>query len=114
MRTLLIMAIAATVALGLPAADVAGTWKGSMETQMGTTGVTITLQSGAPITGKVQIGEYDSPIEKAEVDGDKIGFEINIGPGKVSFQGTVSGDDLKFNVAGTQGSQYTLVCKRQK
>jgi hypothetical protein len=114
MRVLLIIAIAAMATFSLIAADLAGTWKGSMETQMGETAVTITIQPGAALAGTVQAGEYDGPIENSKVSGDKISFETNFGPGKVTFDGTVAGDELKLNVTGTQGNKYTLICKRQK
>jgi hypothetical protein len=114
MRSLWIIAIAALLTLSLSAADPAGTWKGSMETQMGATDVTIVIQSGTPLTGKVKIAEYDAPIEKAKLDGNSISFEINIGPGKVTYDGKVAADEIKFTVTGTQGDKYSLICKRQK
>jgi osmotically-inducible protein OsmY len=114
MRFLLISAIAVTMAFTLTAADLTGTWKGSMETQMGTTEVSITIQPGAALAGKVKKGEYEAAIEKGKVDGDKISFEVNIDPGKVAYEGTVAGDEMKLRVTGTQGNQYTLTCKRQK
>ena len=114
MRLLSILAIAAMAALNSFAADLAGTWKGSMETQMGETAITISIQPGAALAGKVQAGEYEAPIENAKVAGDKISFETNFGPGKVIYDGTVAGEELKLNVTGTQGNKYVLVCKRQK
>ena len=81
---------------------------------MGETAVIITIQPGAALAGKVQVAEYEAPIENAKVAGDKISFETNIGPGKVTFDGTVAGDELKLNVTGTQGNKYTLICKRVK
>ncbi|MCX6628758.1 MAG: hypothetical protein NTW28_14150 [Candidatus Solibacter sp.] len=114
MRMLLILAIAAMATFSLIAADLAGTWKGSMETQMGETAVIITIQPGAALAGTVQAGEYDAPIENAKVAGDKNSCETNFGPGKVTYEGTVASDELKLNVTGTQGNKYTLICKRQK
>src|SRR4051812_4839820 len=114
MRTLLIIAITAMATLSLMAADLAGTWKGSIETQMGNTEVLITVQPGTALAGKVQAGGYQGRIENAKVAGDKLSFEINIDPGKVSYEGVVAGDEMKLNVTGTQGDKYTLVCKRQK
>lgn len=84
-----------------------------METQMGDTAVVITIQPGAGLAGKVQAGEYEAPIENGKVAGDKVSFETNLGPGKVTFDGSVAGDELKLNVTGTQGNKYTLTCKRQ-
>jgi hypothetical protein len=114
MRLLLIIAMAAMAAFNLIAADLAGTWKGTMETQMGPTEVTITLRPGAALAGTVKAGEYEAPIENAKLARDKISFEMNIDAGKVSYEGTVAGDEMKLNVTGTQGNKYTLLCKRQK
>ena len=114
MRLLSIIAISAILALCLNAADLAGTWKGSMETQMGKTEVAITFRPGTALAGAVAIAEYQGQIEKAKSDGAKINFEINIDPGKLTFEGTVAGDEMKLNVTGTQGDKYLLTCKRQK
>lgn len=114
MRLLSIVAITAMATFSLIAADLAGMWKGSMETQMGITEVTITVQPGSALAGKVQVGEYEAPIENAKVSGDKISFEINIEHGKMMYDGTVAGDEMKLNVTGTQGNKYKLICKRQK
>jgi hypothetical protein len=53
-------------------------------------------------------------IEKGKLDGDTTSFEINIERGKISYEGTVAGDEMKLNVTGTTGSRMTLVAKRQK
>jgi len=114
MRLLLIITLATMVTLSVIAADLAGTWKGSMQTQMGDTPVTIIIHPGAALAGKVQIAQYEAPIENARLSGDKLSFEINIEHGKVTYEGTVAGDQMKLNVTGTQGDKYTLICKRQK
>jgi hypothetical protein len=75
---------------------------------------TLTIQSGAPLAGKLHAGEYEGAIEKGKVDGDKISFEVNLEPGKITCEGTVAGDEMKLNVTGTQGNQYVVTCKRQK
>ena len=114
MRLFLIAGILATMALSLTAAGLAGTWKGSMETQMGTTGVTITITSGTGLAGRVTLDQFEGTIENAKVDGDKVSFVVNIEPGTIGFEGTAAGDEMKLNVTGTQGNKYSLVCKRQK
>ena len=114
MKLLLIIAIVSLVTFSLNAAELAGTWQGSMETQMGKTDVTITLTQGAGVAGKVKVGDFEASIEKAQGDGNKLAFEINIEHGKVAFDGTVGADEMKFTVTGTQGDKYSLVCKRQK
>jgi hypothetical protein len=113
----MIVAIAAMMAFTLNAADVAGTWKGTMETQMGPMETTITIQAGAVLAGSVKIdylGDFEGKIEKAKLEGDKISFEVNTPSGTVSYDGTVSGDLMKLNVTGTTGNKMTLIAKRQK
>jgi hypothetical protein len=114
MKLLLMLAIAAIASFSLNAADVAGSWKGSMDTQIGAMDLTITFQPGATLAGKVKAGEYQGAIEKARLDGDKISFETSIDPGTLVFEGTVAGDEMKLNMTGTQGAKYSVVCKRQK
>lgn len=118
MRMLSIVVISAMVTFSLTAADLtgtdlSGTWKGSMNTQGGETAVTITIKSGAALAGSIQAGEYETPIENASISGDKIFFEMKIGFGTVTYQGTVAGNQINFEVTGTQGDKYTLTCKRQ-
>lgn len=114
MKVLRITAAAAVFTLTLLAAGLSGTWKGSMETQMGQTEIVITLKSGAGVEGKVQAGEYEGPIQDGRVDGQKISFTASIAPGTLQFSGTVSGDEMKLDMTGVQGSKYKLTCKRQK
>jgi len=113
-KLLLIIALGTMVTFGLNAADLSGTWQGSMETQMGKTDVVITLTQGPGLAGKVRVAEFEASIEKAQLDGNKLAFEINIEHGKIAFDGTVGADEMKFTVTGTQGDKYSLVCKRQK
>jgi len=114
MKLLLKITSLAVLTFSLFAADLAGTWRGSMNTQMGQTGIAIIFQPGTALTGKVEAGEYGGPIEDAKLEGDNISFVANIGPGTLKFKGTVAGDEMKLAVTGTQGDQYKLVCKRQK
>ena len=114
MRFFLIMAMASAMNFGLNAAELAGKWQGSMETQMGKTDVTITITPGSALAGRVDFGQFDGPIDKGMLDGDKISFEVNIQHGKIGFAGTVAGGEMKLNVTGTQGDQYLLTCQRLK
>lgn len=111
-RLFLLTTVAVIFNAVLAAADLAGTWKGSMETQAGVTSIVITIQPGSALAGKVQAGEYEGPIEKAKVDGEKLAFAANMGMAQLSFAGTVAGDEMKLDVVGTQGDKYKLVCKR--
>ena len=112
MKSLLIIATTAIMTLALNAADLTGTWKGSMETQGGATEVTLTFRPGATPAGTARMSQYEGPIQNATLNGAKIHFDVTIEHGKVTFDGTVEGDEMKFTVTGTQGDKYSLVCKR--
>jgi hypothetical protein len=114
LRLLSLPVITALISFSLTAADLAGTWKGSLQTQVGETQVILMIQPGSGLAGKVKLGDYDGAMEKGKVAGDKISFETTIEPGKLTFAGTVVADQMELNVTGTQGDQYTLVCQRQK
>lgn len=114
MRWVFAMAVAAVMTFVLAAADVSGTWVGAMDTPGGVFSTTIQLQSGATLTGTVKTDMFEGKIEKAKLDGDKISFELNIEQGRLLYEGTVAGDELKLTVTGTTGNKYPMVCKRQK
>ena len=95
-------------------ADLAGTWKGTMETQMGPVENIITIEAGEPFAGSVKAGEFEARIEKAKREGNGISFQITIQYGTVAYEGTVSGDEMKLIVTGTTGNKMALIAKRQK
>jgi hypothetical protein len=94
--------------------SVAGVWKGAMDTQMGAVETTITIDGVAPLAGTVQLADYTGTIENGALDGDKISFATTVQPGTITFEGTVSGDEMRLNVTGTTGNKMTLVARRQK
>ena len=114
MRLIMTLALVAVMAYALNAADITGVWKGTMDTQMGAMETTITIQAGSGVAGSVKIGEIEGKIENGKRDGDKISFEINIEHGKLTYEGTVAGDEMKLTVIGTTGNKYPMTCKRQK
>lgn len=114
LRLLSLIAMAVSVMFNVCAADLAGTWKGSMQTQIGESQVTFTIQPGPALTGHVKVADYDGAIEKGKLTGDKISFETTIEHGKLTFDGTVAADQMELDVVGTQGDRYKLICVRQK
>ena len=97
------------------AADIAGTWKGTLEPPMGPMENTIVLQAdGASVTGSVKTEMFEAKVENGKLDGAKVSFEINIEFGKLAYEGTVAGDDLKLNVTAPDGNKIPLNAKRQK
>ena len=51
MKAIWILALAAIVSVGLSAGELAGTWKGSMQTQAGQADVTLRIEPGAQLKG---------------------------------------------------------------
>jgi hypothetical protein len=112
----LIFVLALTLATAARASDakLVGTWKGDMESQMGSVEVTVVIDGAAPLTGKVTLAQFGGPIAEGKVDGEKVSFTVNIEHGTLKFDGTVAGDEMKLTVIGTQGDKMALVAKRQK
>jgi len=61
----------------------------------------------------VKVGDYQGKLEQASLDGDKIAFQVTIEPGTLTYEGTISGDEMKLTVTGTTGNKMALVAKRQ-
>ena len=115
MRSSCLVALILMSVLLVYAADAAGTWKGTAETPMGPMETTIVLQvDGTTLNGSVKTDMFESKIEKGVINGDKVSFVINMDFGTLTYEGTVSGDELKLNVNGPDGSPSPLNCKRQK
>jgi hypothetical protein len=115
-RLMFLLAVLAVVAF---AADITGTWKGSIETPGGTFDNTFVLKAdGAKLTGTLQGGPNgDMKIEEGKIDGDKVSFVVNMEFGKLSYSGAVSGDDLKLKVTFGEGGDMPpmeINCKRAK
>lgn len=115
MRSYFCLALVLMSTLMVYAADVNGTWKGTMETPMGAMENTITLQAdGEKLSGLVKTDMFESKIEKGVLKGDKVSFSITMDFGTLTYEGTVSGDELKLNVTGPDGNPTELKAKRQK
>jgi len=115
MRRYFFVAFILMSALAVCAADINGTWKGTMETPMGAMENTITLQAdGNTLNGSVKTDMFEAKIEKGALNGDKVTFIINMDFGTLTYEGTVAGDELKLNVTGPDGSPTELKAKRQK
>ena len=109
----------AVLALAAFAADITGTWKGTIDTPGGTFDNTFILKAdGATLTGTLQGGPGgELKIEEGKIDGDKVSFAVNMEFGKLSYTGAVSGDDLKLKVTFGGGGDMPpmeINCKRVK
>ena len=117
-RRISVFALALTCVLAagalFAAANLVGTWKGGMDTQMGTVQVTIAVDGANPLSGQVTLGQFGGKIEQGKVDGDRIAFIVNIEHGTLTFDGTVAGDEMTLTVIGTRGDKMALLAKREK
>ena len=100
------------LALVASAADVSGTWSGSLkvtgpdgQTQDDTIHLTL-KQDGGKLTGTAgpTAGEQ-LPIEKGAVEGDKVTMEVPVPNGAFKFDVAIEGDHLKGEVTLAAGGQ---------
>jgi hypothetical protein len=125
-KLLFVVTIALVLSFALMAADVSGKWTYEQPGRGGGPGrpVTITLkQDGAKLTGQVpgmgRGGDNPPPpteITDGKVDGNNVSFtvkrEFNGNTMVQKFEGTVSGDEIKFKITrdtqnGPQTSEVT-------
>ncbi|MDR3701327.1 MAG: hypothetical protein P4L56_16895 [Candidatus Sulfopaludibacter sp.] len=98
-----IVALTAAFVLTASAADVAGTWKASVETPNGTFESTFTFKiDGGKLTGSVASQMGEAQISEGKIDGDKLSFavsrEMNGETFKITYDGVVSGNEMKLTV----------------
>ena len=97
------------------AADAGGTWKGSISTIVGISECTIILKTeGEKISGTVRMDVFGADITSGRIMEDKVSFTVNMDFGTLTYEGTLSGDELKFIVSAPDGSYAPLNCTRQK
>jgi len=118
-----IMLIIAALTLTVRAADITGTWKAEFDTQIGLQKYTFTLkQDGTMVTGKavsdIEGEKQEVELQEGKIDGDTITFvEMLTFQGneiRISYKGTISGDEIKFTRNVEDFITEELVAKRQK
>lgn len=110
-RTVILLMLTALAAF---AADVNGTWKGTMETPGGPMDISASLKAdGNVLNGTMNFMGNDVKIEKGKIDGNKVSFEINLEFGPMAYAGTVSGDEMKLSIS-VMGNETPVVLKRAK
>jgi len=109
------------LALAIPtlAADIAGKWTASFDTQIGMQNYTYTFKlDGDKLTGTAESQFGKTEITEGAVKGDDITFVENLdfqgNPLKITYKGKISGDEIKFtrNVADMVTEDF--VAKRAK
>jgi len=105
------------------AADITGKWNAEFDSQVGPQKYAFDLKTdGAKLTGKAisDIGgtKATTEIQEGKIEGNEISFIENLNYQgmelKISYKGTVSGDEIKFarTVGDAGGEQF--VAKRAK
>jgi hypothetical protein len=100
------------------AADLNGKWKGDMKTPNGDMmEVNFNfLVNGEKLTGTVANTYGEEQITDGVVKGDAVSFVILAGGGqfKITYKGTLAGDELKFHVIIGDMGEGDLTAKRVK
>ena len=105
------------------AADITGKWNAEFDSQVGTQKYVFDLKAdGSKLTGKaisnIAGASATSELQEGKIDGNTISFVENLNYQgmelKISYKGTVSGDEIKFarTVGDAGGEQF--VAKRAK
>jgi len=120
LSTLLMLAVLAGAAW---AADITGTWSGTLS--MGDNQFTLTYnfkQDGDKLTGTVVGPQGDPlPLVEGKVDGDQVTFAVNVDMGgetaRFASTGTIKGDEITLNTKVEKGPDFppsTMTLKRAK
>ncbi|MBC8164401.1 MAG: hypothetical protein H7Y20_00870 [Bryobacteraceae bacterium] len=108
----------ALTAISMFASDVDGKWTASMTGPNGQSReVTFNLKAdGDKLTGTMSGRQGDQPIEDGKIDGKNISFSRTMGERKMSYKGSIEGDELKMKVstAGGEMPDRDVVAKRAK
>jgi len=119
-RFALVVALCAVSLAPLRAADIAGKWTASFDTQIGKQNYTFDFKvAGTTLTGRAKSDNGDVEIKDGKVTGDTVEFVENLNfqgmELKISYTGKiVSDDEIKFtrDVAGIANEELTA--KRAK
>lgn len=102
------------LACGLAAAaEIDGKWTAEVKSKRGgETMETLTLKAnGNKLTGSMQRRRKPEEISEGIINGSAVSFKVTHGPITQQYRGTLSGGQLKLNVAGPRGSK-DVVFKR--
>lgn len=118
-RLMLSLAIALLLLAPAFAADVAGKWTASIDTQIGVQNYTYDFKVDAgKLTGKAKSQYGETEITEGTVKGDEIAFVENLDfqgqPLRIEYKGKISGDEIKFQRKVADVSTEDFVAKRAK
>ncbi len=101
------------------AADVDGTWTGTVSTPGGDFPVNFTFKAdGANLTGSM-LGQENNqiPIKEGKIDGSNISFKVSLDMGgqamELSYKGVVAADQIKLS-GEAMGTPFEFTVKKAK
>jgi hypothetical protein len=116
-RIATLMLCATLLAVPAAAADVDGTWSGSLDTPMGVVPITFEFKAeGEKLTGTM-IGMEGAkiPLANGKVEGDKISYTVTIDLGgmplEMNYKGVVAASEIKLDME-VFGMPFSLVVKK--
>lgn len=111
-KSLLLVLLLALFVMAAFAADLAGSWKGTLETPMGNQEMALTLKmDGANVTGSMLFFGNDTKLENVKLNGEKISFDVKADFGTMAYAGTVQGDTMNLTLS-VVGMEVPVVLKR--
>jgi len=115
----LVLPLLLLLAIPARAADVAGKWTASFETQIGTQNYTYTFKvDGAKLTGLAESQFGKTEISEGAVKGDEISFVENLdfqgNALRIEYKGKITGDEIKFSRNVGDVATEEFVAKRAK
>jgi opacity protein-like surface antigen len=116
---LFLVAVWLVLAGAAQAADIAGKWTASFDTQIGQQNYTYNFKvDGATLTGTAESQFGKAEITEGKVNGDQISFVENMSfegnAVRVEYKGKISGDEIKFTRTVGDFATEELVAKRAK
>jgi hypothetical protein len=112
MKTIFVACFAiAMLTVTAAAADVSGKWSGQVPSRGDAVAATFTFKvDGDKLTGTMTGPQGEVMLEEGKVSGDQISFTTTGGNAKITFHGTVSGNEIKMTRAreGGQAREFTL------
>ena len=117
--TLLLVALLLVLAVPARAADIAGKWTASFDTQIGVQNYTYTFKvDGEKLTGTAKNDMGSSEIQNGTIKGDDVSFvenlDFNGNKIEITYTGKIAGDEIKFTRKVGDFATEELVAKRVK
>lgn len=120
LNSILVLIIIFAILTPLSAADVSGRWTGQMV--LGPMGKTIPFVLDLKLDGSTLAGTFcfrdcagdKQPIQNAKINGENISFSVVTDASdlpRIDFQGTISGDSIKFVLNGSPADCLMASCQ---